>query len=46
MMDDSTVFHDGNAGGDGYGFAGRMDDVRIYDRVFASDEVENLWLNY
>jgi hypothetical protein len=46
MMDDATLFHDGNAGGDGYGLVGRLDDVRIYDRVFASDEIDNLWLNY
>ena len=45
-MDDTTVFHNGKQGGDGFGFAGLIDDVRIYDRVFASDEVEDLWLYY
>ena len=45
-MDDTTVFHNGKQGGDGFGFAGLIDDVRIYDRVFASNEVEDLWLYY
>lgn len=43
-MDDATAFHDGNAGGDGFGFGGKLDDVRVYDRVFAAAEVEQLWL--
>jgi len=42
-MDDATVFHDGNAGGDGHGFAGKVDDVRIYARVFAAAELDELW---
>jgi hypothetical protein len=46
MMDDTTVFHDGKATGDGYGFAGLMDDVRVYDRIFSSDDVEDLWMYY
>ena len=43
MTDDATNFHDGSVGSDGLRFAGRIDEVRIGDHVFASDEVESLW---
>jgi hypothetical protein len=45
-MNGATVFHDGYGSGSEFRFAGLMDDLRIYDRVFADDEVENLWRWY
>lgn len=42
-MDDATVFHDGNRGGDGFGLSGKIDEFRIYDRVLGANEVDQLW---
>jgi hypothetical protein len=41
-VDGSTKFHTGNSGKDGDGFAGMIDDVRVYNRVLSASEVSTL----
>jgi hypothetical protein len=46
QMAGATRFHDGVGSGSEFHFAGLLDDLRIHDRVFGVDEVEDLWMWY